>query len=82
MNHSKAGITILIWLQKLVLTDFTENCENRKKRSVFGTKINFRNLGKKLKTERFFQFIDWFFWFIEWFSAGFLFKIQILNEKQ
>jgi hypothetical protein len=36
---------------------------------------------EKPKTKRNFRFIDPFFRFIKWFLAGFLFKIQNLNEN-
>jgi hypothetical protein len=62
-------------LRKLLLTDFTEKCKN-KKIDEFLVKNQFLKFaGTKLKTEPLFWFIGWFFRFINWFLADFLFKI-------
>jgi hypothetical protein len=70
----KQGFKNQTWLWKPLSIGFTKNQKNW---SVFNTKFNFWNLGKrKLKTVVFLK-TEWFFDL----SVGFLFKIQILNEN-
>jgi hypothetical protein len=52
-KHEALEIQKLNMLWKSLIIGFIENCENQKNWLVFGTKINFWNLGEKLKTGRF-----------------------------